>query len=457
VTIEKDGLTEQLVDYTLGLTYENLPPEVLDRTKQFFLDFLGVALGGWVFADSSGPILQGVKDLLNGQRGSCTVVGEAERYPAHFAALLNAAFAHSMDFDDTHRAAVMHPGAPIFATLLALAEEYGFSGREFLTAAVAAYDVANKVNRAIGEGVHKRGFHPTATTGIFSATMAGARLLGMSREQVLNAVGLNGSQAAGSQQFLENGAWNKRLHVGLAAHNAIYALVMARRGFKGASHPLEGRFGYFYNYSADGWDPAKITGLGTDFEVMYTAIKPYPCCRFNHGPIDAVLELRREHRFAPHGIAAMDVHCTPLGCDMVGQPEELKRNLTSEVAGQFSVYFATAVAAVDGGYTWQSYDKLQDPTVKTLMEATTCHSSEEMKGMGCRVTITTRNGRTLSKDVPLAKGEPENPLTRDEIEAKFTALAHPALGKEKANDVALRVRALESLEDMYGLAAALRA
>jgi 2-methylcitrate dehydratase PrpD len=150
------------------------------------------------------------------------------------------------------------------------------------------------------------------------------------------------------------------------------------------------------------------------------------------------------------------VYCSPLGCDLVGQPEESKRNPTSEVAGQFSVYFATAVAAVDGEYTWQSYDKLQDPMVKNLMELTTCHPSQEMKGMGCRVTITTGNGRKLSKDVPLAKGEPENPLTRDEIEAKFATLAHPALGKERAADVIVRVRALEGLEDLHELATALR-
>ena len=456
MTVQDRDLSERFVDYTLGLSYESLPPEVLDRTKQLFLDFLGVALGGRVFADASGPIMQGVKDLMNGQQGPCTVVGEADTFPSHYSALLNAAFAHGMDFDDTHRDSIMHPGAPIFATLMAVAEEHGATGREFLTAAVAAYDVANKIGRAAGEGFHKRGLHPTATTGIFAATAGAARLMGLSREQGVNALGINGSQAAGSQQFLATGGWNKPLHVGLAGHNAIYALIMARRGFQGAVHPLEGRFGYFFSYSADGWDPAKITGLGTDFEVMSTGIKPYPCCRYNHGLIDAVLEMMPQHQLAPQDIASMDVYLSPLGHNLVGEPVDRKRNPVAVVHGQFSVYFASAVAAVDGEYSWRSYDKLQDPRIKTLMGVTTSHPTEELQRMACRMTIATKDGRTLSKEVPLAKGEPENPVTWDEGISKFNGLAQSTLGQDGAKRVVQAVNDMEQVEHFAEFTKALR-
>ena len=455
--VAKDlGISEQLVDYTLGLSSEAVPPEVLDRTKQLFLDFLGVALGGRALAEASGPILLGVRDLLNGQEGPCTVVGEHSRFPAHFAALLNGAFAHGMDFDDTHRDAIMHPGSPIFATLMAVAEENGTSGREFLTAAVAAYDVANKIGRAVGEGIHKRGLHPTATTGIFAATASAARLAGMSRDQTLSAWGINVSQAAGSQQFLESGGWNKPLHVGLAAHNAIYSIAMARHGFLGAIRPLEGRFGYFFSYSAHGWDPAQISGLGTDFEVMSTGVKPYPCCRYNHGVIDAVAGLVREHRVSPDDIASMDVYISPMAHTLVGEPEGLKRRPTTVVEGQFSGYFASAVAAVEGGYSWQSYDRLQDPRVHALMGITTCHPTPEIKGMACRVTIATRDGQELERGVPLAKGEPENPVTWDEGIAKFASLAEGTLGQERARRVVNAVRGLEDTQDFSEFAALLR-
>ena len=313
MAIQSKLLTEDLVDYTLGLGHESIPPEVLDKTKQLFLDYLGVAFGGRRFAEASPSIMGAVNDLSNGQRGPCTVVGDGERFPSHYAALLNGAFAHAMDFDDTHRDAVMHPGAPVFSTLMAVAEENGYSGRDLLTAAVAGYDVANKLGKAVKGGIHKRGLHPTATTGIFAATVAAAKLLGLSRDEAINAMGINVSQAAGSQQFVEFGGWNKPFHVGMAAHNAIFALTLARRGFLGASSPLEGRFGYFFSYSANGWDPAEIAGLGTEFEVMYTGIKPYPCCRYNHSVIGAVRDLVQEHRLSPGDIASMDVYINPVG------------------------------------------------------------------------------------------------------------------------------------------------
>lgn len=456
MTDRGNGLSERLVDYTLGLSYESLPPEVVDRTKQLLLDFLGVALGGRVFAEASGPVLQGAKDLLNGQRGPCTVVGETEKLPAHFAALLNGTFAHAMDFDDTHRDAIMHPGTPIFSTLMALCEENGTTGREFLTAAVAAYDVANKIGRAVGEGVHKRGLHPTATTGIFAATAGGARLIGQGHDQAQNALGINVSQAVGSQQFLESGGWNKPLQVGLAAHNAVYALTMARHGFLGAPHPLEGRFGYFFSYTADGWDPDKICGLGTDFEVMATGLKPYPCCRYNHGVIDAVVGLVREHGLALEEISSLDVYMSPLGHNLVGEPVDLKRNPATVVEGQFSSYFTSAVAALDGCYNWQSYEKLEDPVIRDLMAVTTSHPTEEMRGMARRVTIAMKGGQEFSKDVPLAKGEPENPMTWQEVIAKFTSLAQGSLGQSGAKRVVQAVRGVEQVEDLSKFTALLR-
>ncbi len=448
MTAQGKGLTEQLLDHTLELSYESLSPEVIDRTKQLFLDFLGVALGGRQFAEASSSVLKGTQDLANGQQGPCRVVGGKEMFPAHYAALVNGAFAHGMDFDDTHRDAIMHPGTPVFSTLMALGEERGVTGREFLTAAVAAYDLANKIGRAVGEGVHKKGLHPTATTGIFAATAGGARLMGLPREQALNAMGFNVSQAAGSQQFLETGGWNKPLHVGLACHNAIYALTMARNGFLGARQPLEGRFGYFFSYTSDGWDPDKISGLGTDFEIMATGIKPYPCCRFNHGVIDAVSGAVREHGLAPQDIASMDLYMSPLGHTVVGEPVDVKRNPATIVQGQFSNYFASAVAALGDDYSWQSYEKLEDPLVKSLMAATTSHSTDEVKGMACRATIRTKAGQEINKEVPLAKGEPENPMTWEEVIAKFTSLAQGSLGAGGAQRVVEAVREVEQVEDL---------
>ncbi|MQF69752.1 MmgE/PrpD family protein [SAR202 cluster bacterium AD-804-J14_MRT_500m] len=447
----KDGeITERLVDHSLGLRYDDLPADVVHRTKHLFLDFLAVAFGGKHLAESSAAIMEGVMDLAMGQSGPSTIVGQSNTTTAHFAALLNGTFAHSLDFDDTHREAIIHPGAPIFATLMAVAEKHCNSGRDVISGAVAAYDMAIKINKAIGEGIHKRGFHASATTGIFGATIGGARLMGLTREQALNAVGLNGSQAAGSQQFLEFGGWNKRLHVGLAAHNAIYALILAQHGFQGATRPLEGRYGYVFNFSADGWDVSKIDVPNGDFEIMKTGIKPYPCCRYNHGPIDAVMELTSENKLGLDAIASMDLYFSPLGHEVVGIPVALKRNPSTIVEGQFSAYFAAAAAAVDQGYTWDSYRKLQDPKVKALMEVTTAHPDPRLERFGSRVDITTRDGRIFSRHVPLATGEPERfPGWEDEV-IKFKDMAEPILGVSGAGQVVESIADMENCDD-FGL------
>ncbi len=451
------GITTALVDYAQSLKYEDIPPEVLERTKQMLLDFLGVAYGGMVVAESSAPIVDGVLDLAAGAEGRSVVLGRPERLPAHYAALLNATFAHSMDFDDTHREAVIHIGTPLFATLLALAGEHDVSGREFLTAAVAGYDVTGKVGKAHGGAVHARGFHPTATTGVFGCAAAGGRLLGYDGGRIANALGLNVSQSAGSTQFLENGAWNKRFHTGLTAHNAILSLVMARHGYLGATSPLEGAHGYFALYAdgADGADRA-LDGLGSDFEVMNTAVKPYPCCRYSHATIDAVSDIVRAESLAASDVESIDIAMGETGYGLVADPAEAKRVPSNVVEGQFSVYFAAAVAASRGAYAWADYDRLDDPEVRRLMQGASVRLVDGVgAGMETTVALRTSDGRTVERSVPFPKGEPENPMSWEEMQAKFTEWSAPAIGEEGACRVIEQVSALESLGSMRELVAGL--
>ena len=451
------GVSQRLAEYALTLKYDEIPSEVIERTKHLFLDFLGVGFGGHRVAESTRPIIEGVKDLAQGARGTCSVLAEPDLYPPHYAALLNGTLVHSMDFDDTHRESIMHPGAPLFATLMALAEETGASGRDFLTAVVAGYDVGCKIGKAHGNAVHHRGFHPTATTGIFACTAAGARLLGLSPQELNNALGLNISQAAGSQQFMANGAWNKRFHVGLTAHNAIYSLIMARHGYLGATEPIEGRFGYFALYCSEPRDAgAALEGLGSEFEVMNTAVKPYPCCRYNHAPIDAVMALVQADKLSPSDIARLEIEMSPTGYNLVASPPEQKKQPTNIVEGQFSVYFAAAIAAAHRKYDWDSYNYLDAPDIRDLMQRITARTADDLPGMEARVTIVARDGRRLMNEVLLPKGEPEVPLSWEEMQAKFNALAQGALGPEKTRTVAQRVARLEEIASFGELTGNLR-
>ncbi len=456
ITHVETALTDRMVEHALGLTYEAIPLAVIDRTKQLFLDFLGVALGGRALGASSEALLRGVQELSAGVHGSCTVVGEREGQAPHFAALLNAAFAHSMDFDDTHREAIMHQGAPLFAALLAAAEVAESSGRGFLTAAVAGYDIGGRLGIAHGDGVHRRGFHPTATTGIFAVTAASGRLLDIDKETLTDALGLDLSLAAGCQQFLETGGWNKPFQVGLTAHNALYSLAFARAGLQGTRQPLEGRYGYYATFAEPGSDLTKATdGLGQRFEALYTALKPYPCCRFNHAAIDAVVNIVKREAVRPEEVERIDVFIPSTNYQLVAEPVEVKRRPRGIVDGQFSVYFAAAIAAVEHGYTWESYQRLDDSLVQRLMEQTSAHPSDGLLEMSAQVAIKTARG-TWKEEVRQPKGEPENPLTWQEIRAKFASLASRSLDKQRGDRIVEIVQELEHQGNLSALTAALR-
>lgn len=444
--------SERLADFVLSLRYENLPAPVVEKTRHLLLDWLGVACGGRVLADSSGPILESVRELWAGELGPATVIGEHRTFPPHYAALLNGAFAHSLDFDDTHLASHSHPGAPIFATLLALGEASHASGREFIAAVVAAYEIFGRIGAAHDYELHKRGFHPTATTGVFGATGGGARLLGLTREVLLNAWGINLSQAAGTLQYLENGAWTKRVQTGLAAHNALIALTLARHGVLGSADPFEGRFGYYRSYVGVPCNlSAAMKSLGEEFEIMGTGIKPYPCCRCNHPIIDGVLALAAEHRLAADDVVEMEFGMSHACLIQVAEPEDTRKTPQNIVDGQFSVFFTAAMALLEGRFGWDSYRRLQDPAVVQLMAR--MRSREAAPPV---VAITTRRGEKLVREVPSPKGNPDSFPTWEELLAKAGPLARAALPETQVERLVREVSRLEELADVGDLTRHLR-
>jgi 2-methylcitrate dehydratase PrpD len=453
-TTGTSGLTQRVADYALRLRFEAVSAKALDRTKQLLLDFLGVALGGVSYWPAAPAMLHGVRSLAVRSDGASTVVGQSKAYRRQDAALLNGALAHSMDFDDTHAAAIMHIGTPLFPALLAAGEDA--SGAEFLTAAVAGYEVAGKLGMAHLDRVHLRGFHPTATTGIFAATAAAGRLLGSSADVVENALGLASSMAAGTQQFSDGGGANKPYQVGMAAQNAIVALLMAGAGVPGAARPLEGRFGYFAVFAEPGSRVDDVVlDLEAPSEVLRIGIKPYPCCRYSHGTIDGVREIVLQERLKPEDIEAIEVRLPVAGYRLVGAEPATKRRPPSLVEAQFSAYFAAAVAASDQPYSWDSYTRLAEPRLQQVMDRVTVTASESLTDMQTHVSVRAE-GRTWSLDVPLPSGEPELPLSWGEIEAKFLALATPLLGHGRSVEVITRVHALETHTSMRELSRLLR-
>jgi 2-methylcitrate dehydratase PrpD len=282
--------------------------------------------------------------------------------------MLNGTLAHSLDFDDTHASGSLHPSAPIVPAAFAAAEMAGSDGKSVLAAIVAGYEVQIRLSLALDPKAHyDRGFHPTATCGAFGAAAAAGRLLGLDVTGYLNAFGIVLSMSSGSMQFLVNGAWTKRSHVGHAAMCGLIAATLAREGYQGAAEAIEGKWGFLHAYSPAA-DAAKVVdALGRRWETLKIAVKPYPSCRYSHAPLDGLLALARTHGIKAEEVEEVTVGVPEPGWKIIGDPEPAKQSPKSVVDGQFSMAFCAAVALRTGNLVWDDYaSHLADPATLAL-------------------------------------------------------------------------------------------
>ncbi|MBV8868213.1 MAG: MmgE/PrpD family protein [Acetobacteraceae bacterium] len=449
------GVTAELSAFSAGLRLDTLPPEVITRARFLVLDLVGNIVRARHDAESTDSFLAAAR-ALGMAGGSAGVFGDAARYTPAGAALLNGALAHSLDFDDTHAAGSLHPGAPVIPAALAAGEMAGAAGADVLAAIVAGYEVTCRVALALPAGAHyDRGFHPTATCGAFGAAAAAARVFGLDAAEVAGAMGTVLSQCAGSLQFLANGAWTKRFQVGWAAMNGLAAATLVREGFKGAAQALEGRHGFMRAYAPDPTPERALLHLGREFELMATAVKPYPSCRYGHAGIDASLGLRAEHGLHAGEIESVTLGLPKSGMLLIGEPAEKKADPRNVVDGQFSGPFVIACALAKGHMGWDSYAWLDDPDIRALLPKVRCELDPEIEmefpaNMSGKVTVRA-GGRVLAKTVTVPKGEPANFLSEAELRGKFAGLADAVLGAERAARLADAVLAVDRAQDVSSL------
>ena len=328
-------------------TYETLDASVRDRTKYLLLDYLGVAIRG-SRTDSS----QLVSTFSLGQpcprrrRAGHRTTMRAE---APFAALANGAAAHSLELDDVVNAASLHPGVTIMPAALSAGCIVGCSGRELIEGIVAGYELTVKLGIALDPAAHyAQGFHPTGTCGALGSALAAAKILKLDADQTARAIGIAGSQAAGSLEFLADGSFTKRLHAGWAAHAGLIAALLAREGFTGPASIIEGRLGFLHAYSPAS-DPEKVlAGWGEPYEIMKTSIKPHACCRYKQGSIDCILGIVRDNDLTAEDIEKVEASILKAGAALVAEPRESKLSPESIVDAQFSMPFGAAVAIIHG-------------------------------------------------------------------------------------------------------------
>lgn len=434
------SVTRDLAGFCAGLKAPALPEAVRTRTRFLVLDLAGNILRALREAEST-PALLAAARALGLEGGTATVLGDGARWTPAGAALVNGALAHSLDFDDTHAAGSLHPGAPVIPAAFAAAEMTGASGADLIAAIVAGYEVTCRVALALPAGAHyDRGFHPTATCGAFGAAAAAGRIFGLDAKGIENAFGIALSQSAGSLQFLKNGAWTKRFQVGWSAMAGLAAATLAREGFLGAAEALEGKHGFMHAYAPSPTPSRATEQLGTVWELMNTAVKPYPSCRYGHAAIDAAIALRAELGLKPEEIERATIGLPAKGMLLVGAPAEKKANPQNVVDGQFSGPFVVGTALATGGMGWDSYALLQDATVRALLPKIACEQDAEIeaefpKNMSGKLTLVAR-GQSFTRKVVVPKGEPDNFLTEAELKAKFFGLADAVLGHPQAEKLA---------------------
>ncbi len=442
------SLTEQLADFLVATRPSDLPERTIEDAKYFLLDWLGSAIAGTDTRPGTALLARAAEQ----QGHHASVVGMKERKSCETAAFTNGALGHITETDDVHRAAVLHPAVVVIPAALAIAERLGSRGIDFLTSVVLGYEVVIRVGESVGAS-HYFYWHNTSTCGTFGATAAAGWLLGLSRQQMAWALGNAGSLSSGLWQFNEDGAMAKHLHAGHAASSGVLAAELAARDFTGTRFVLEGKRGLYAATSSDAKPHLVTAGLahGMDrYKISECAIKPYPSCRHTHAPVDLALALRRDTGLKPDQMAKIEIETYQATLDLTDNPIP-----GHEYAAKFSVQYCVAAALALGHLTLSDFgpDRLQDPTIRGLMARTEVRVSPEIQGRYpdewcCRVSVTSASGERFQQFTSTPKGDPENPLTLEELREKFRSMVSGTPYQSRADGLIEGVSRLERMDNV---------
>jgi 2-methylcitrate dehydratase PrpD len=426
-------VSEGFAAFVEASSWSDIGADLRHEAKRSLLNFFGCALG----AANSDPIAVAVEVMCQfSGAAQASLIGRPERLDILGASFVNAAAANFFDFDDTHLRTVIHPTAPVAPAVLALAEAEGLSGAAVLHALILGIEIACRIGNGVSPGHYARGWHITATCGVFGAAAAGAKLLGLSRAQIANALGIAASQSAGLVENLATAA--KNVGVGNAARNGLFAALMAQRGYEAAARSIEGALGWA---RAGGDVPdvaAMLDGLGRDFELLNNTYKPYPSGIVFHAIIDACLSLRRAHDIDPDSIESVTVSGDAL---LLARGD---RDVHNERDARVSIHHTAAVALLFGAAGLREYspDIVADERVRAFRSRVLAKLDSALPRGAARVDLMLRNGRAISATVLDARGSAAHPLSDAEIEAKVREL-----GKlSKPRDVAAIVDAVWRLD-----------
>ena len=443
-----DDAAWPLAQHVCRTGYPDLPPSAVESARRDTLDTFGCMLGG-----SSSPGIDELFAVIGRWGGleESRVLLRGTRLPAPHAALLNASMGHALDFDDTlDTGGSIHPGVSVLGSVLAVCDSLGgVSGRDVLLAIVLGLDISCRIALA---STLDRGWHRTAAIGIFGATAAAGKLIGLAPEQMLAAFGIAYSHAAGNRQCILDGALTKRMQAGQAASAGVFSAVLAQTGFTGAHNIFDGRFGFLELYQPNGYDAsALLRDLGTAFRGEALSYKPYPCGRPLHAAIDAALTARAQLEIErPDDIESVTIEADPAGHNDQFGRGPAKRRPTQVVEAQFAQPFLIATALVHGKVGIAEVDGLGDASVLALSDRIAGVARDHRPKRSLSIRLQRTDGRSVTVEASDPIGSPQKPLTNAQLEAKLRDCARNAarpLSDTSLDRLLAAIGRLETLPD----------
>lgn len=462
-------LAAEFVDFTHDLDYDAISPHAIERVKQAVLDSIGSALAA---RDADGIAATLAVMDESGSAGNVAILGSRRTTSLQAATIVNTTMTRALELDDVHEQALMHPSVAAIPSGLALADWLGgVDGRTFLTAVAGGMEVACRLGltatyHSMGPLQKPRNFSFTYQCATFGAALAAARLLQLSKQQTLDALGNAYSQVSGVQQVLEEYTLIVRTQQGLSAWDGTLAALLARRGVTGPHEVFEGRFGYFNAYFGGDYDrAAAVDGLGERWEVERISVKPYPVCKVGHPAVMGTLVLVERHGIAAADIAGIEVRLASREVwDRMCFPLEVKQDVNDSVTAQFSLPFALAAIATRRRLTLEELtDGFLDPAIRDLTRRVRPvldepdGSTGRVMPMPVVVAITLRDGTVHQETFHYPRGHPENPMPWDEVVGKFedcTRFGYPDAAQEHLDAITASVTGLEALADVHAVTAA---
>lgn len=446
-------VSEKIAEFVLGQKLEKIPPNVVGYGKLLLMDTFGVAMAN-IELEHAQAIRRVVMDMES--KPVSTLWGSCEKVQVCDAVLYNGGLIHGSDYDDTHVAGIVHPSAAVLSTAIAVGEAVGAAGSEIYEAVIVGWEVIVRLALAARGKFHDAGYHGTAIVAPFAAACVAGKLLKVTEDVLVNALGICGSQAAGIQEFLRDGSWVKKLHPGWGAHSAIYAVRLANAGFTGPRKVFEGEFGVWKSHfgTSEGLDV--FDDLGRVWHTPEITFKMYPVCHMTHSFIDCMFKARNEFRVHPEDIERIECRIEERCYHIVCEPEAAKKNPETDYMMRFSLPYVVAVSLLKGKVSpWEIDMRLtQDPKVRLLMSKVVCIADDSKGNPGYFpgwIKLYLKDGTEQVYDQRCEMGTPENPVDMDAVMEKFRNNLEHFYTEDQIERLSDTIQDIDKLEDIKEL------